>query len=279
MSKETKISITPETLLKYALRVGISRKNVMELISLLLIEHGKTKSTRRKTRKPKLAAVLNPSSKYYDNTPNLTTRLSIIYYDHQTKRRRLKHKRITNNDRQWVLLVQIKQNVLDAVGLGKFLPTAKKVFDEAELIAKERGSKFIYLTNVVASIELILDRVIERETAIITVKESRVYRAYRKYRRMVTGKRIKDLEPGSQSHNYVTQITTTVKEYGISAKVYMDVQFRAFAHFDSFPRLKDLTTEKAIDRLEQGLPKYREENIGTDEDKEYWKDVRNRIDE
>ena len=66
--------------------------------------------------KPKLEAVLNPRSKYYDDTPGLTSQLSLLLFMHQRKRRRLRHKRITNKDRQWVLLVAIKKGIVETIG-------------------------------------------------------------------------------------------------------------------------------------------------------------------
>ena len=233
----------------------------------------------KKLRKPKLKAVLNPRSKYYDNKPGWTKQLSLLIYKHQHSYKRLKHKRITSSNRQWVLLVQIQQAITDYFNCNssaQFMKYADRFILEAEALSKKFGKNNLYLTFTVANIQEILDISNGYLNDVITNKEQKIWKVYWKLRSNITGKdRNKNLNPGSDEHFIVKEILKIIKEHKTSTNVFMRIQFAAFEFVNSFPRLKNLITENAIDRLQQGIIKRKEEVIDK-EDEAYWEDVKNK---
>lgn len=261
-----------------AKQLGIKPKVAVELFKLVMSSAGQVTPTKKKGN-PKLASVLNPRSKYYDSTPRLTEKLSLAFKVHQHKRGRYHHERITSQDRQWVLLVQIKLAIVEVVGIrtSEFLSCARRVFIEAEQLSKRSGKDNLYLTIVLGNIGEILDTVGIKSSITISIRDNRLYRAYRIRRRQASGMSTlnKVLEVGSVEHNFIRQMSTICRKYRVKAKLFMDIQFAAFAQFDSFPALKDLVTSKAIDRLERGLMKYRKDSLGKEDDA-YWQEIENK---
>lgn len=267
------IRITKKKFIIVAGQHGISREVAGRLYDRISVTAAKPVKE-RKVRKPKLSAIKNPNSKYYDEAPKLTRKLSLVFYIHQRNRSRFKHKRIGNNDRQWVLLVQIKDAILEVTGPNekKFMTFSRKLFDEAEQISQRIGKRNLYLSFVVSMLPELVDRTSDRIEAKLTKREKRAWRAYRVRRERLTGIELDpDLEPGSDEHMKIKEIVEIMRRYEVSTKLFMDVHFKAFGNRGTFPRLKDLTTVNAIDRLEQYLVQFSKEEEG---EEEYWKDVK-----
>ncbi|MHA2064226.1 MAG: hypothetical protein ACXABY_07585 [Candidatus Thorarchaeota archaeon] len=258
---------------KEASKLGVNKEKALQLYEKLNREDDK------RVKGPKLRAVLNPNSKYYDGTPKLTNSLSLLFFTHQQRHSRLRHKRITKSDRQWVHLVQIKQRIVETTGKGSqaFMTFSKQLFNESERMSRGSGKKNLYLAFVASRLEELIDCTSDYLTSEVTKKEQRVWKAYVIRRKRITGVSLpKKLEPGSDEHDLAKRILRIAKRYKASVNQFMDIQFASFKAVGSFPRLKNLVTSAAIDRLEQGMLKIKEE-ASDEKDEAYWKDVRGKI--
>jgi hypothetical protein len=249
--------------------VGLTKPQALSLLNALMDVSDKPD---KKVRPPRLKSVLNPNSKYYDDSPKLTRDLSLLFFNHQQGYKRLRHNRITKDDRQWVFLVSIKKAIVKITGAKKqpFMIFARKLFIQAEKISRRRS---LYLPFVISRLPELIDITADSLDSVVLTKEARVWRAYRRRRMAITGFGLqKKLEPGSDDHIYSGEIADILSRYKVPVKIFMNIQFAAFNAVGTFPKLKDLTTRKAIDRLEQGMVRLTKES-GSEEDKEYWDEV------
>ena len=224
----------------------------------------------------KLARLSNPLSKHYDPTPSLTSQLSLLLYNYQRGSRRFYTKRLTKEHRQYLILVKIKRAITDT-SPSNFAVLANKVLQEGELICRERGKNNIYLSIVLSHIQEILDKVIDSLSMEVTPKQRLIYQVYREMRMAITNTEMKEeLSPGSDNHNFVIQIEKIIMDHKVMVRDFMEVQFEAFKHFNSFPRLSNLVGDKAIDRLEQAIVSkhIRRNRIVTPAERKYWDAVR-----
>lgn len=259
------------------IRKYVPNKTTAKMLSKALIEESQTQNVPL-TGKPKLNSVNNPNSGHYDDTPKLTYTISRALFLHQIKKGRIGVKIINNANRQWIFLVQIKRAIISLVGedTTKVRNMASKLFAESEKMSAKFGKRNIYLNMVVSRIDELLDLVSDSDSVKIKIRDRRVWRAYRYRREKITGVKLnKEIEPGSDDHNIIKEISRITRKYKILPKLFMAIQFAAFESVNSFPRLKDLITRNAIDRLEQGMLKYRSDNMG-EEDREYWNEVDSR---
>lgn len=277
-----KFEISKKNFWALAKYCGINRKTALELFSNIQDDYGvKNNLSTTRIKKPKLNAIMNPNSKYYDDSPKLTSSLSLMFYTHQRKLSRFAHKRITDSDRQWVLLSQIKQDIVERVASTdvSFHVFAARLILEAEKMSNEFGKNNLYLSFLVSRIEELMDITGAVLKSVVREKEQKVWRSYRIHREAITGEHLyPKLNAGSQDHNFIKDILVIIKDRGISSKLFMSIQFDAFGVFNSFPTLKNLITSKAIDRMEQGLLKRKKERGEplSAEERKYWKDIKNK---
>lgn len=204
-------------------------------------------------RTPKLATRMNPKSKYYDETPDLTKQLSLVWYTHQHRLKRYNHTRVTPHDRMWSTLVEIKNGLLKLVDYDrtKFLIWSRTFFDEAEKLFSERG-RTPYLTRILSVYEELLDRTYNRMVVKITPDEREAYQLYQRMVSKLTGVKTKaQLISGSDEYRAIHQIVELAEKYRIEVEEFYRIHFSAFEHFNTFPRLQNMVTKKAIDRVEQ----------------------------
>jgi len=228
---------------------------------------------------PKAKDIVNPDSKNFDDTPKLTDKLALLIYIKAKKRNAFVARRMTNNgSRSWVRLVQIKKVLVDAVGTDsiKFGTLANQLLDEFERRSRNRGKHFLNVNNLWYSLEEILERVHGKEDVVISVREKRVWRAYRKRRKKATGIMLPtNVNILSDDYQLVKQIVRIIKQYHMSAKQFMNIHFETFATMNSFPMLKDLVTDKAKDRIELYLYKNKDNENMSPAEKAYWNEVEN----
>jgi hypothetical protein len=280
-------------LVVFILKNKATVKRVKKLRDELELLSTSSKPRRAKVRTPKLKAIKNPNSKYYDTAPGLTKKLSLIFYNHQRANRRFKHERITNNDRQWVLLVGIKDRILKRFGNGKFIAVSTELFRQAELLSKKKGKANLYLTWVVYSMEELLDKVEGRLSLKITEEERQFWIDYQRHKLKMTGitsitsiTSITDgteFEAGSDDHYFTTEALEIINRFGIKVSDFLKIHFDAFRVHDSFPSISNMVTDKAILRLERGIIKHAAaRRTWSDRDKKnesYWRELENRIKE
>lgn len=284
MARSKTLRVTLHDVLKAAEPLKISTNKVKKLFALLdeNLSHKENKdniatSRTRSNAKPKLDQVMNPNSKYYDDTPHLTKQLSLVWYQHQHSLHRYRHKRITKDDRQWVHLVEIKKELLalDGVTDKNIVKFVWQVFREGERIADRMGKPTLYLSVIIAHLPEIVDRVDAAMSTSVTKRQRKIYRWYLTYRGKVTGRRLKkELEPGTEDHNYIKRVSRLIRLYGLKLNEFLDVHFRAFGFHNSFPRLRDLVSDSAIDRIEQYIAaKKKGEEVPEGVDEDYWRSV------
>jgi hypothetical protein len=228
------------------------------------------------TSDKKLARLSNPRSKHYDSTPDLTSQLSLLLYNYQRSNGRFYTKRLTKEHKQYLILVKIKRAILDTSPVN-FVLLANRVLQEGESICKRMGKNNIYLSIVLHHIQEILDKSVDSLRMEITDKQLLIYQIYREMRTAITSVPMKEkLTPGSDTHNFVAQIEKIVADHKVRVRDFMIVQFEAFEHFGSFPRLSNLVGDKAIDRLEQAIVSkhIRRNKKVTSEERKYWDAVR-----
>lgn len=240
--------------------------------TLAEVSQDKTKLT-RKPRKPKLQAVLNPKSMHYDGTPKVTKQVSLMWSLHQRGNGRLNHKRIRRTDRQWAHLVTIKREIsVRPINNLSVAQTAKLVFQEGERLSRKMGKRGLYLSHLISMIDETLDNIEASRVEKITKAEIMTFKLYAKHREKATGIKLTYPVPGSIEHLTLREIENILDERSIGRVEFMRIHFDAFAVFGSFPRLRDLTTDKAIDRLDQGISKSADETPDPTSDK-YWDEV------
>jgi len=266
------MNITKRKLILIARDLGISRSVAKELY-LKLKSHKELTTTPPKS-KPTLSAILNSNSKHFDNTPELTDKLALLLFFHFRKSNPMA-KRVNNSDRKWVQLVQVKRCVEAVSGKNilEFGKLANSLIQEADRLAKNSGRP-LYLSSLFYQADELIQKLSEGKGLVVSVRERKVWRAYRKRRKIVTGVSLpQKIDPHSGEYPLVKQIAKMIKRYKVSSNQFMNIHFEAFKAFNSFPRLKDLITSKAIDRLEQGLLKHKPSETMTNEEKLYWKQI------
>lgn len=261
---------------------SISRKKTNELF-LALSEYPCPnrpipRRSRIRKRAPKLTSVLNPKSKYYDTTPKFTKQLSLLWFNHQKSLGRLRHKRIISSDRQWVILVQIKKEIMNFIypdtSMTKFITISSKVINESERISQKIGRRIMYVSFILSRINEVLDNVGDAQNDKITSTQSIIFDVYKLFREEATGVRYrKSFIPGSDEHELIKKVESILVDYNVTPKKFMNIQFSAFAYHKSFPRLKDLVTDTAVDRMDRAKLKDKYDGIDTKEDKKYWDEI------
>jgi len=237
-------------------------------------------SERSRVRQPSLKSILNPNSRHYDDTPDMTRQLSLIWFNHQRGKNRFGHNRIMNDNRQWVTLVQIKR-ILEryATEMNSDIATlAVKLFNESEGLARKMGKKSAFLNSILYNIDELMDSLIRQSTSTVTPRQKKIFKAYTRRRIKITKRPYSTkLLPGSPQHVFVEEIDKIMRDNHVSIKQFFDIQFEAFKAFDTFPRISNLVTDKAIDRLQQGMVKMEPDELDSDSDKEYWDEVRKKL--
>lgn len=284
------VKISEDDLVVAASNVKGSKKYAIKLFAALKVIHdARISSTvpKRVPAKAKLKDVLNPKSKYYDDTSKLTSQLSLIWFNHHQALKRYRHKRIRRDDRQWALLVAVKRELLslDGVTENNLLVWGSMVFREAEHLAEKIGKASPYLSMILARFDEVVDNIDASMSLSLTKKHKRIYRLYCVKRAKAIGKPYtKKLVQGSDTHRLIARVSRIIRRHDVTIQKFMVAQFDAFAHHGSFPRIKDLVTDAADDRVEQSLAidrkveKQRSKNNDPDvkkskHDSDYWKEV------
>ena len=217
------------------------------------------------------------------NTQEKTKKLSLLWNLHQKGQGKLNSKRILDSDNQWKHLVRIKNKIIEYIepdnSMGKYTAVTMNVFKEAELLSIKYGKKNLYLPFIVSFMETIFDNIDDSKKNRVTIRHQKIYKSYCNRRKQRTKKEFDPtLYPGSEEHMIIIKLSSILKDYDIGKKEFMKIQFQAFDFHKSIPRLKDLTSKAAIDRLEIGKLKSKPDadEPNTKEDKAYWKMVNKR---
>lgn len=212
-----------------------------------------------------------------------TKKLSSVWYQYQVgMMRRLNHKRIYPKDSQWKVLIKIKNELLNKMFPDKqmirFSQLALMIFKEAEKISKKAGKKSLYLPFVLSTIDETFDNATDSEEYKVTTRHQKIFKCYKNKRERFTNREWDVvLSPGSEEHKLISKIDIILKDYNIGKKKFMKIQFDAFGFHKTFPKLKDLVTSAAIDRLDIALAKENDDYKPKDaKDEAYWNKIKKR---
>lgn len=229
-----------------------------------------------KHRKTMLDRIQDPKSSHYDTTPGLTLELSQLWLRHQKTMGRMGARQITRADRQWIHLTTLKRTIepfAQQSGIP-FSVCGRWAFEKAEQLALDYGKPAPYLTFVVAKIDEILVRIQKEREATITPAQQKIFDSYVDFRAIATDRKWKkEFVAGSPEHELVKRIETVLDEYGLTIRELMEIHFGAFAIHKSFPSLRDLVTDRAVDRIERSIKRSIGDVPITDEEEKYWKSI------
>lgn len=214
-----------------------------------------------------------------DSTPNLTQYLCDKLYRYQLLNKAFGIKRITpENKRHWRLAVRIKKYLF-----GIHVPNDKSVIDTfilgAYKFCNEKGKKRLPIVFINQFRAEIFARAMASKRGIITPEEKFVHEYYWEKRSHLTGEKPDKLSPGSASFDLLGKVVDITKDYNVSIRQYIDIQFKTFAFVNTFPTLYNLTTERSRDRIAQAIAQgiISKKKHNTKLEDKYWDEVRRNI--